>query len=46
MGSSDAGTDRGVALADGPSGPNDRRAPGGNLGTLDSRADDGLHGRT
>ena len=33
----DAGTDRGVAQADGSSGPDDRRELGGNLGQLDSR---------
>ena len=41
----DTGTDLWtVAQADGSSGPDDRRALGGNLGPPDSRADDGLHG--
>jgi hypothetical protein len=44
VGVSDAGTDRGGARADGRSGPDDRRALGGNLSLLDSRADDRLHG--
>ncbi len=40
----DAGTDRGVTLADGPSGLDDRRALGGSRVSLDSRPADGLHG--
>ena len=46
VGPSDAGADRGVARAHGASGPDDRRAHGGNLGPLDSRPDDRLHGGT
>ena len=46
VGASDAGKDREVARADGPSRPDGRRAFGGNLGPLDSRSDDRLHGRS
>ncbi len=46
LGACDAGTDRGFARADGPSRPDGRGALGGNLGPLDSRADDRLHGRS
>ena len=46
VGPGDEGTNRGVARADGPSRSDDRRALGGNLGPLDSRADDRLHGGT
>jgi len=45
-GEGDKGIDRGVALAHGSGGPNDRRAHGGNLGPLDTRAKDRLHGGT
>jgi hypothetical protein len=44
VGARDAVTDRGVARPDSPSGPDDRRALGANLGPLDLRADDGFHG--
>ena len=46
VGPSDAGADRGVARADGPCRPDDRRALGGYSGPLDSRSDDGFHGGT
>ena len=46
VGLGDAGADRGVARADGPCRPDDRRAPGGYSGQLDSRSDDGFHGGT
>jgi hypothetical protein len=44
LGAGDEGTNRRTARADGPSCPDARRAFGGNLGPLDSRADDRLHG--
>lgn len=44
LGARDAGPKRRTARADGPSCPDDRRALGGNLGPLDSRTDDRLHG--
>ena len=46
VGPGDEGTNREVARTDGPCRSDDRRALGGNLGPLDSRADDGLHGGT
>jgi len=46
LGPGDEGTNRGVARADGTSGPDDRRALGGYSDSLDSRSDDGLHGGT
>ena len=44
LGARDAGPNRRTARADGPSCPDGRRALGGNLGPLDSRSDDRLHG--
>ncbi len=44
LGAGDAGANRRTARADGPSCPDGRRAFGGNLGPLDSRSDDRLHG--
>ncbi len=44
VGARDAGANRRTARADAPSCPNGRRAIGGNPGSLDSRADDRLHG--
>ena len=44
LGARDAGTNRRTARADGSSGPDGQGALGGNLGPLDSRADDRLHG--
>ena len=46
LGEGDEGAGRGVARAHGASGPDGRRAFGGNLGPLDSRPDDRLHGGT
>ena len=46
VGPSNAGADRGVARADGPSRSDDRRALGRYSGPLESRSDDGLHGGT
>ena len=44
LGARDAGQNRRAARADGLSCPDGRRALEGNLGPLDSRADDRLHG--
>ena len=44
LGAGDEGTNRRTARADGPSRPDGRGALGGNLGPLDSRSDDRLHG--
>ncbi len=44
LGAGDKGANRRTARADGPSCPDDRGALGGNLGPLDSRSDDRLHG--
>ncbi len=44
LGAGDAWANRRTARADGPSCPDGRRAFGGNLGPLDSRSDDRLHG--
>jgi hypothetical protein len=44
LGAGDEGANRRTARADGPSCPDGRRAFGGNLGPLDSRSDDRLHG--
>lgn len=44
LGASDAGTDRGFARTDIAHSPYDRGSLGGNLGPLDSRPDDRLHG--
>ena len=46
LGEGDERAGRGVARTHGASGPDGRRAFGGNLGTLDSRPDDRLHGGT
>jgi hypothetical protein len=46
LGKGDEGAGWGVARAYGVSGPDDRRADGGNLGPLESRPDDRLHGGT
>jgi hypothetical protein len=44
VGAGDAETDGGIARADGSSDPDDRMVVRGNLGPLDSRDYDGLHG--
>ena len=44
LGAGDAGANRRTPRADGSSGPNGRGSFGGNLGPLDSRSDDRLHG--
>ncbi len=44
LGAGDEGANRRTARADGPSCPDGRRAFGRNLGPLDLRADDRLHG--
>ncbi len=44
LGAGDAVANRRTARADGSSGPDGRGALGGNLGPLDLRADDRLHG--
>ena len=46
LGEGDEGAGRGVARAHGASCPDDRRAHGENLGPLNSRPDDRLHGGT
>jgi hypothetical protein len=44
VGAGDAETEGGIARANGSSDPDDRMVVGGNLGPLDSRVYDGLHG--